>query len=75
MVLKDGFDSPNFDTCTKLERGYCSSTHFGEKPLLVFQNSFFFPRIALGKQVVKTVQKMFFIFILGKVVFRTPLGW
>jgi hypothetical protein len=42
MRLKDSFDSPNGGTCEKTERGFCSSSLYGEKTLSVFQNSFSF---------------------------------
>jgi hypothetical protein len=70
-ALKMASILPTHGTCAKTERGFCSSFHYGEKPLSIFPNSFYFSRNALRK---KTCQKMLRKwFCLGRVVFRTPL--
>jgi hypothetical protein len=38
-ALKMASILPAHGTCEKTERGFCSSSHYGEKPLSVFQNS------------------------------------
>jgi hypothetical protein len=48
-----GFILPIPDTCTKHERGYCSSACYGENLFLFLKNPSGFPRIVFGIQVVK----------------------
>jgi hypothetical protein len=71
---------PTADTCEKNERGFCSSSRYREKPLSVFQNSFWFgSKNTLGNRWSKLAKNGFFLF-WGKVVleggsgFRTPPG-
>jgi hypothetical protein len=61
---------PAHGTCEKTERGFCSSSRYGEKPLSVFQNSFSFARNRLRKKTGQNACESGFC--LGRVVFRTP---
>jgi hypothetical protein len=41
---------PARGTCEKNERGFCSSSRYGEKPLSVFKIRFHLPKISSGKR-------------------------
>jgi hypothetical protein len=47
-ALKMALILPARGTCEKNERGFCSSSRYGEKPLSVFQNSFYLPGNRFG---------------------------
>jgi hypothetical protein len=49
-ALKMASILPAHGTCEKTERGFFSSSRYGEKPLSVSQNSFFFPGIGFRKR-------------------------
>jgi hypothetical protein len=66
---------PARGTCEKTERGFCSSSRYGEKISRFLKFHFHLPRNGLGKRHVeqaKMVKNEKSGFFFGKVVFRTP---
>jgi hypothetical protein len=61
---------PARGTCEKTERGFCSSSRYGEKPLSVFKIRFHLPKNGLGRRhaeqakIGKKLKKRFF-FVIG----------
>jgi hypothetical protein len=69
---------PARGTCEKNERGFCSSSRYGEKPLSVFKNSFSFSIISSGKrraEQAKMVKMRKAVLFSGRRYSGPPLRW
>jgi hypothetical protein len=60
-ALKMASILPAHGTCEKNERGFCSSSRYGEKPLSVFQNSIYSARKLLCKLTGQNAAKAVFL--------------